>query len=146
MRGLQCDHIQSHISSPFICDTIQSVLRVRRTSPRVRNPVSHAVSFDNATSARNIFPPSECDTLPFHASSSTYSLLWDTILKQCSYPYIVFIRISRLPVSQQTPSARTAHQVYLPYMYHVIYNIYDIYDQSNISILPRKSSLSLSCS
>ena len=116
-------------------------LRVRRTSPRVRNSVSHAVSFDNATSARDIFHPSECDTLPFHASSSSYSLLLDTILKQCSYPYIVFIRISRLPVSQQATSARTAHQVYLPCMYHVIYNIYI---QSNISILPRKSSLSIS--
>ena len=95
-----------HAFSLFICDTSQSVLRVRRTSPRIRNSVSHAVSFDNATSARNIFHPSECDTLPFHASSSPYSLLWDTILKQCSYPYMIYIRIgfvfhSKPPLHEQ---------------------------------------------
>lgn len=63
MRGLQCDHKQSHVFSFFTCNTRFLHLHVHLLLPLVRNPVSHAVSFDNATSAWDIFHHCECDTL-----------------------------------------------------------------------------------
>ena len=66
MRGLQCDYRSSHGASFFT-----RVVHLHLTPSRVRNPVSHAVSFDNATSARNVFHRSECDTLPFSCTFFT---------------------------------------------------------------------------
>ena len=120
----------------------QSVWHVHVTPP-VRNPVSFAVSFDYATSARDIFHPSERDTLPFsHAPSSPSGLLSDAILEPCSCPSMILIRIGYILHEYSKPHLHEQLIRSLPHMY---FGDCIICVQLKISILLRKSSLSFSC-